>query len=144
MLNDILHIVYKSAEDRRVSTGRWDFRHMPRQDLPKENIDGEAILWATKRLTELPERRKFLVVLSDGAPVDDSTLNENGPTYLADHLEFVVKNIAQAGVISLAAMGIGYRAHAFYSVSSYVEAPDELGASLVALIERLLAQERNA
>jgi cobaltochelatase CobT len=137
-LNDILHVVYKSADDRRTSTGHWDFRQMLRPDLAKDNIDGEAILWATKRLIALPERRKHLIVLSDGAPVDDSTLTENGPTYLADHLELVVRDIAKTGEISLAAMGIGYRTPPFYSVSSYVEAPDELGASLIALIERLL------
>ena len=137
-LNDVLHIVYQSAEDKRASTGRWNFRQMLRPDLPKENIDGEAILWAASRLSALSAKRKHLIVLSDGAPVDDSTLMENGPTYLADHLCQVVEDIISAEKISVAAMGIGYRTHDFYPISSYVEAPDELGSSLIALIERML------
>lgn len=75
-LNDILHIIYKGADDHRASTGGWDFRQMLRPDLPKENIDGEAILWAAGRLRTLPTTRKCLIVISDGAPVDDSTLLE--------------------------------------------------------------------
>jgi cobaltochelatase CobT len=137
-LNDLLHIIYRSADDRRASTGGWDFRQMLRPDLPKENIDGEAIMWAADRLSALPASRKFLIILSDGAPVDDSTLMENGPTYLADHLERVVEEIAGSGSITIAAMGIGYRAHRFYPISSHVEAPDELGTGLVALLEDVL------
>jgi cobaltochelatase CobT len=98
---------------------------MLRPDLPKENIDGEAILWAAKRLMALPERQKHLIVLSDGAPVDDSTLTENGPTYLAGHLELVVKDIVKNSEINVAAMGIGYRPPPCYPVSSYVEAPED-------------------
>jgi cobaltochelatase CobT len=137
-LNDILHIIYKSADDRRASTGGWDFRQMLRPDLPKENIDGEAILWAADRLSALSANRKYLIVLSDGAPVDDSTLTENGPTYLADHLQRVVEETIRLGNIHIAAMGIGYRAHEFYPISSYVEAPDELGNGLIALLESVL------
>lgn len=111
---------------------------MLRPDLPKENIDGEAILWAAGRLSGLPNKRKVLIVLSDGAPVDDSTLMENGPTYLGDHLREVVEHIVAAGDLNIGAMGIGYRAHQFYPVSSYVEAPDELGAALISMIEQIL------
>lgn len=89
-LNDVLHIVYRSADDRRASTGSWDFRQMLRPDLPKENIDGEAVLWAAARLSALPQRRKVLIIISDGAPVDDATLIQNGLTYLSDHLRSVV------------------------------------------------------
>jgi cobaltochelatase CobT len=137
-LNDLLHIIYQSADDRRASTGRLDFRQMLRPDLPKENVDGEAIWWAAGRLSSLAARRKLLIVLSDGAPVDDSTLTENRPTYLADHLRTVVEGIIEEGEIEIAAMGIGYRTHDFYPKSGFVEAPDDLGAALLALLEDLL------
>jgi cobaltochelatase CobT len=139
-LNDILHVIYQSADERRASTGRREFRQMLRPDLPKENIDGEAILWAAGRLSALPARRKHLIVLSDGAPVDDSTLHENGPAYLADHLEHVVNNLKNGSDIRIAAMGIGYQAQSFYPVSSYVEAPDELGNATISLLEKVLTE----
>jgi cobaltochelatase CobT len=143
-LNDILHIIYKSADDRRASTGGWDFRQMLRPDLPKENIDGEAILWAAKRLSTLPQSQKHLIVLSDGAPVDDSTLNENGLTYLTDHLHIVVKRIVEARQISLAAIGIGPQFHDFYPISSQIDAPDELCVALISLLERVLINKEVA
>ncbi len=139
-LNDLLHIVYQSADDRRASTGRWVYRQMLRPDLPKENIDGEAILWAANRLSNVPAKRKHLIVLSDGAPVDDSTLKENGPAYLSDHLREVVDSIVQTDAINIAAMGIGYRTHEFYPTSSFVDAPDELGNALFLLLERMLVR----
>jgi cobaltochelatase CobT len=138
-LNDILHIIYRTASDRRTSTGSQDFRYMLRPDLPKENIDGEALQWAAKRLTALSQRRKYLVVLSDGAPVDDSTLQANGLTYLSDHLKVVVKTIAEAGDIHLSAIGIGYQDRDFYSLLSHANAPDELGTTMIAHIERVLS-----
>jgi cobaltochelatase CobT len=137
-LNDILHIVYRSADDRRASTGNWAFRQMLRPDLPKENIDGEALLWAAGRLRALPQRRKYLVVLSDGAPVDDSTLMQNGLAYLSDHLRTVVRSIMDAGDIQLSAIGIGYDAGEFYPIQSKVDAPSELGTGLISLLESIL------
>lgn len=139
-LNDLLHIIYKSADDHRASTGGWHFRQMLRPDLPKENIDGEAILWASDRLLELPASRKYLFILSDGAPVDDSTLNENHSSYLSDHLERVVKNLKDGGEIKVSAIGIGYRVHEYYKASSYVEAPAELGNEMLSLIEKVLLE----
>jgi cobaltochelatase CobT len=143
-LNDILHIIYKSADDRRASTGGWDFRQMLRPDLPKENIDGEAVLWAAKRLLSQPQGQKHLIVLSDGAPVDDSTLLENGLTYLTDHLHVVVKQVIEARQINLAAIGIGLQFHDFYPVSSQIDAPDDLCSALVSLLERVLINKEAA
>lgn len=137
-LNDLLHIIYKGADDQRASTGDWSFRQMLRPDLTKENIDGEAIEWAADRLLAAPEARKILIVLSDGAPVDDSTLKENGPTYLHDHLRDVVEELNADSQIELSAMGIGYETHKFYVAADHVEAPDELGPALIAFIEKLL------
>jgi cobaltochelatase CobT len=138
-LNDLLHIIYKGADEPYASSGHWNLGQMLRPDLPKENIDGEAVLWATERLLALPRSRKHLIVLSDGAPVDDSTLYENGPNYLSDHLQDVVKRIVESGKIGMSAIGIGPQFHDFYPVSSQIDAPDELGAALLSLLERVLA-----
>lgn len=137
-LNDILHIVYKSADDRHASTGRWDIRQMLRPDLPKENIDGEALLWAAGRLRALPQSRKCLIILSDGAPVDDSTLAANGPTYLYDHLRVVVNSIVEAGDIHLSAISIGHDTDDIYPVIKHVEAPDQLGLAAITHLEQVL------
>ena len=139
-LNDLLHIVYQSADDKRASTGGWHLRQMLRPDLPKENIDGEAVLWAAQRLRQLPQRSKHLIVISDGAPVDDSTIQANGPTYLPDHLQHVVQSINRAGEIRLATIGLGYQTHKDFAASAYVDAPDELGRSLIELLGRVLAE----
>ena len=117
---------------------------MLRLDLPKENIDGEAVLWAAKRLSSLPQSQKHMIVLSDGAPVDNSTLNENGLTYLADHLQMVVKRIVEARQINLAAIGIGPQFHDFYPVSSPIDAPDDLCVALISLLERVLINKEAA
>lgn len=143
-LNDVLHIIYKSADDRRASIGGWDLRQMLRPDLPKENIDGEALLWAAGRLRALPQSRKVLIVVSDGAPVDDSTILQNGLTYLPNHLRSVVDGIVQAGDIRLAAVEIGYRSEIVYPASSYVDAPDDLGQTVIALIEQLVVDQRQS
>jgi cobaltochelatase CobT len=137
-LNDILHIVYKSADDLRASTGRREFREMLRPDLLKENIDGEALLWAAKRLRALPQTNKYLIILSDGAPVDDSTLLANGSTYLYDHLRVVANGISKAGDIHLSAISIGHDTDDIYPVIKHVDAPDELGAASVSHLERIL------
>lgn len=137
-LNDLLHVVYKDADDLRASIGGPELQQMLRHDLPKENIDGEAIEWASERLLSRPEARKLLIVLSDGAPVDDSTLLANGPTYLADHLEQVVGSIYETKSIELAALGIGHAAHRFYKTAAYVEAPADLGEVLIDLLGQML------
>lgn len=139
-LNDLLHIIYRNGSDNRASTGGWAYRQMLRHDLTKENIDGEAIQWAANRLTNHPAKKKILIVLSDGSPVDDSTLLENGPTYLADHLQEVVHNITSAAHISIASLGIGFRPHDFYPYSSYVESPSDMGNALIVLLEDLLTK----
>lgn len=135
-LNDILHIVYRSPTGRDIS--RWHLGTMLRPDLLKENIDGEAILWAERRLLALPQRRKYLIVLSDGAPVDDSTLLANGKDYLWDHLRDVIERIQGAGEVQLAAVLIGNEARPRYPVSDQIDAASDLGAALLSLIERAL------
>jgi cobaltochelatase CobT len=134
-LNDLLHIVYCSAGERMHA------RHcaaMLREELLKENIDGEAIEWAAARLRRRAESHKYLIVVSDGAPVDDSTLYENGNAYMERHLRSVIHGIAQAGDIHLAAIGIRYNLECYYARSMTITAPEELDGAVLQLIEQLL------
>ncbi|WP_423141707.1 cobaltochelatase CobT-related protein [Parablastomonas sp. CN1-191] len=143
-LNDLLHVVYRDVSDNRVSTGGWIYRQMLRADLPKENIDGEAIEWAASRLRAIPRKRKILIVLSDGAPVDDSTLNENGPEFLADHLQNVVEDLKSESDIEIAAFGIGFACHHFYPRTHNVDNLSDLGLELLRfLTAALLKREGN-
>ena len=137
-LNDLLHIIYRDATDDRISAGSSVYKQMLRPDLPKENIDGEAIQWAAKRLLSRPAARKFLIIVSDGAPMDDSTILQNGPTYLADHLRHVVDEIVSQGQISLASLGIGYLVPNLFPLSRHIEAPSDLGKALISLLEEML------
>jgi cobaltochelatase CobT len=134
-LNDLLHIVYCSAGERLHA------RHcetMQRKELLKENVDGEAIEWAASRLRRRRESHKYLIVLSDGAPVDDSTLYENGDAYLEHHLLNVIRRIATAGDIHVAAIGINRPVERYYPRSVAVTAPEELDGVVLQLIEQVL------
>ena len=134
-LNDLLHIIYCSADERLHA------RHcatMLRKDLVKENVDGEAIEWAAARLRRRGESQKFLIFLSDGAPVDDSTLLANGDAYLEHHLLSVIHGIGQAGDIQLGAIGIGHPVERYFTRSMTINALDELDGALLQLIEQLL------
>lgn len=108
-LCDLLHIIYREADDPRA--GVPDLEAVCRRNLLKENIDGEAVEWALARLTKNPRPRKYLVVLSDGAPVDDSTIVANGHDegFLPWHLECVLNEAKQLGEISILSIGLGYR-----------------------------------
>jgi cobaltochelatase CobT len=134
-LNDLLHVVYCSAGERLHA------RHgatMLRRDLLKENIDGEAIEWAASRLRQRAESHKYLIVVSDGAPVDDSTLAVNDGAYLERHLLGVIHGIAQAGDIQLAAIGIGHNVERYYARSVTISAPEELDGVVLQIIEQLV------
>lgn len=137
-LNDLLHVIFREAGADGASTGGWTYRQMLRADFPKENIDGEAIQWASSRLRNISKQRKILIVLSDGAPVDDSTLNENGPHYLTDHLRHVVEALTIEGEIEVAAFGIGYAVDRFYPTSHCIENPSDLGIELLRFMTNLL------
>lgn len=140
-LNDLLHVVFRTSDDSRVSLGNWVYRQMLRPDLPKENIDGEAIEWAASRLRNVDRSRKILIVLSDGAPVDDSTILENGNRFLSDHLEDVVQRLMREGDIEIAAFGIGFTAHRFYPVKHSVDNPADLGIELLRFVTSLLLNQ---
>lgn len=134
-LCELLHIVYRRADDRRASGAGHMLKPMLRADLPKENVDGEAVLWALSRLRAQPASRKALVVLSDGAPVDDSTLLANDPGYLDRHLKAVLAAATEAGDVYLSGIGIGFDPSRYYARSSLVQTPDDLGDTLLDALE---------
>ncbi|MBL8687101.1 MAG: cobaltochelatase subunit CobT [Alphaproteobacteria bacterium] len=129
-LNDLLHIIYKPADLpwRRV---RKNLGLMLRDGLLKENIDGEALLWAAERLLLRPEDRRVLMVISDGAPVDDSTLSVNGSDYLEDHLHQAIAQIEQFYPIELLAIGIGHDVTRYYSRAVKISHAEELGGAML-------------
>ena len=129
-LNDLRHIVYKSAESpwRRARTS---LGLMMREGLLKENIDGEALLWAHSRLIARPEDRKILMVISDGAPVDDSTLSVNSGSYLEKHLRQVIGWIEGKSPVQLVAIGIGHDVTRYYQRAVTIMDADQLGGTMV-------------
>ena len=134
-LNDLRHIVYKRA-DEPYRHSRRSLGLMMREGLLKENIDGEALLWAHNRLIARPEERRILLVISDGAPVDDSTASANGGTYLEKHLRQVIGWIEGRSSVELAAIGIGHDVTRYYSRAVTIMDAEQLGG---ALIEQLAA-----
>jgi cobaltochelatase CobT len=106
-------------------------------DLLKENIDGEAILWAHGRLVARPEARRILMVISDGAPVDDSTSSANDRSFLDNHLRSVIAAVEAYSPIELVAIGIGHDVTRYYRRSVTIAGPDELGAAMVEQLEKL-------
>ena len=134
-LNDLRHIIYKRA-DEPYRHARKSLGLMMREGLLKENIDGEALLWAHSRLLARPEERRILLVISDGAPVDDSTASANGGTYLERHLRQVIGWIEGRSNIELAAIGIGHDVTRYYTRAVTIMDAEQLGG---ALIEQLAA-----
>ncbi|OYY69108.1 cobaltochelatase subunit CobT [Sphingomonas sp. 28-63-12] len=129
-LNDIRHIVYKQADEpwRRAKT---NLGLMMREGLLKENIDGEALLWAHSRLIGRPEDRKILMVISDGAPVDDSTLSVNSGSYLERHLRQVIGWIESRSPVELCAIGIGHDVTRYYARAVTIMDADQLGGTMI-------------
>jgi cobaltochelatase CobT len=139
-LNELLHIVFKSAQDNRRSTESWALRQMFRPGLLKENIDGEAVEWAVARLRALPAKKRILVVISDGAPVDDATLIENDTKYLINHLRSVIGATLAVGDVAVAGLGIEHDARRYYERCALAETPSEIGDRLFELLEALLLE----
>ncbi|MBY0521417.1 MAG: cobaltochelatase subunit CobT [Sphingomonas sp.] len=129
-LNDIRHIIYKQADEpwRRAKT---NLGLMMREGLLKENIDGEALLWAHGRLIGRPEDRKILMVISDGAPVDDSTLSVNSGSYLERHLRQVIGWIEARSPVELCAIGIGHDVTRYYSRAVTIMDAEQLGGTMI-------------
>ncbi len=126
-LNELLHIIYKNA-DAPVRRTKKNFGIMLKEGLLKENIDGEALDWAFKRLNSRSEKRKILMVISDGAPVDDSTLSSNKSNYLDNHLKYIIKSIEKRGSVELLAIGIGHDVTRYYAKAVTILDVDDLGS----------------
>jgi cobaltochelatase CobT len=129
-LNDLRHILYKAADEpwRRA---KKSLGLMMREGLLKENIDGEALLWAHSRLIGRPEDRKILMVISDGAPVDDSTLSVNNGAYLERHLRQVINWIEARSPVELCAIGIGHDVTRYYQKAVTIMDAEQLGGTMV-------------
>jgi cobaltochelatase CobT len=129
-LNDLRHIVYKAA-DAPWRRARRDLGLMMKEGLLKENIDGEALLWAHKRLLGRAEQRRILMVISDGAPVDDSTLSVNTGHYLERHLRQVIHQIETVSPVELIAIGIGHDVTRYYRRAVTLVDVEQLGGAIV-------------
>ncbi len=144
-LNETRHILYKTA-DTPWRRARRNLGLLLREGLLKENIDGEALLWAHGRLVARPEQRRILMVISDGAPVDDSTLAVNPGAFLEDHLRAVIAWIEDTSSVELVALGIGHDVTRFYRRAVTLTDPESLGSAMIAQLAALFdpAQDRFA
>ena len=129
-LNDLRHIIFKSA-DTPWRRGQKNFGLMLREGLLKENVDGEALIWAHDRLARRTEQRKILMVISDGAPVDDSTLSTNPTNFLDLHLRQVIHSIETQSDINLIAIGIGHDVTRYYKNAVTIHRAEELGGAML-------------
>ena len=141
-LNDLRHIIYKAAEEpwRRA---RKNLGLMMREGLLKENIDGEALMWAHNRLIARAEQRKILMVISDGAPVDDSTLSVNAGNYLERHLRHVIDDIEEKSSVELTAIGIGHDVTRYYRRAVTIVDAEQLGGAMTTQLISLFAEEKD-
>ena len=135
-LNDLRHIIYKSAEEPSRRS-RINLGLMLKEGLLKENIDGEALKWAHERLLNRYEERKILMVISDGAPVDDSTLSSNSGNYLEQHLRETITDIEENSPIELVAIGIGHDVTRYYSKAVTLTDAEQLGGAVTEQLANL-------
>ncbi|WP_135470436.1 cobaltochelatase subunit CobT [Crenalkalicoccus roseus] len=139
-LNDLRHVIYKAA-DAPWRRARKNLGLMLREGLLKENIDGEALEWAYRRLLVRPERRRILMVISDGAPVDDSTLSVNPGNYLERHLRKVIADIEGRGDVELIAIGIGHDVTRYYRRAVTIVDAEELGGTMMKKLAELFDED---
>jgi cobaltochelatase CobT len=139
-LNDLRHIIYKSA-DAPWRRARRNLGLMMREGLLKENIDGEALMWAHNRLISRREQRKILMMISDGAPVDDSTLSVNPGNYLERHLRAVIEQIETRSPVELLAIGIGHDVTRYYRRAVTIVDADELAGAMTEQLASLFEEQ---
>jgi cobaltochelatase CobT len=142
-LNDLRHIIYKSA-DAPWRRSRKNLGLMMREGLLKENIDGEALDWAHRRLLARTEQRKILMMISDGAPVDDSTLSVNPGNYLERHLRWVIEDIETRSPVELIAIGIGHDVTRYYRRAVTIVDAEELGGAMTEKLAELFDEHQAA
>ena len=139
-LNDLRHIIYKPA-DAPWRRAKRSLALMMREGLLKENIDGEALAWAHRRLQARPERRRILMMISDGAPVDDSTLSVNTGSYLELHLRQVIEEIETRSTVELIAIGIGHDVTRYYRRAVTITDPSELAGAMTDKLVELFEED---
>jgi len=139
-LNDLRHIVYKTA-DSPWRRAKRSLALMMREGLLKENIDGEALAWAYRRLLARPEQRRILMMISDGAPVDDSTLSVNSGSYLEQHLRQVIDEIEMRSPVELIAIGIGHDVTRYYRRAVTITDPSELAGAMTDKLVELFEEK---
>ena len=142
-LNDLRHIIYKAA-DAPWRRARRNLGLMMREGLLKENIDGEALIWAHNRLLGRPEQRRILMVISDGAPVDDSTLSVNSGNYLERHLREVIEQIETKSPVELIAIGIGHDVTRYYKRAVTIVDAEQLGGAMTEKLAELFDDDPKA
>jgi cobaltochelatase CobT len=140
-LNDLQHIIYKGA-DTHWRQAKNNIGLMLKEGLLKENIDGEAISWAYNRIKKRKEERKILMVISDGAPVDDSTLSVNSGDFLEKHLKKMVKFIEDKSDVEILAIGIGHDVSRYYNKAIKITDVHELGDVMVAQLSGLFDNKK--
>jgi cobaltochelatase CobT len=139
-LNDLRHIIYKAA-DTPWRRARKNLGLMLREGILKENIDGEALLWAHSRLIARPEQRKILMVISDGAPVDDSTLSVNPGNYLEQHLREVIDWVETRSAVEIVAIGIGHDVTRYYRRAVTIVDAEQLGGTVLEQLAALFEED---
>ena len=139
-LNDLRHIIYKSA-DSPWRQSKKNIGLMLKEGLLKENIDGEAIMWAYNRIKKRKEERKIIMVISDGAPVDDSTLSVNPGDYLEKHLKNTVKLIEDKSDVEILAIGIGHDVSRYYNKAIKITDVQELGDVMIGQLSNLFSKK---
>ena len=142
-LNDLRHIIYKAA-DAPWRRARRNLGLMMREGLLKENIDGEALDWAHRRLLARPEQRRILMMISDGAPVDDSTLSVNPGNYLERHLRHIIEEIETRSPVELIAIGIGHDVTRYYRRAVTIVDAEELGGAMTEKLAELFDENAPA
>jgi len=140
-LNDLRHIIYKGA-DTPWRQSRRNLGLMMRKGLLKENIDGEALRWAHQRLLQRPEQRRILMMISDGAPIDDSTLSTNPPRFLEKHLRHVIAQIERQDEVELVAIGIGHDVRQYYSKATTIHDVAQLADVMTSQLVELFSTTR--
>ena len=142
-LNDLRHIIYKSA-DMPWRRARRNLGLMMREGLLKENIDGEALMWAHDRLQGRPEQRRIMMVISDGAPVDDSTLSVNTGNYLERHLREVIEYVETKSDVELIAIGIGHDVTRYYKRAVTIVDAEQLGGAMTEQLASLFDEDADS
>ena len=139
-LNDLRHIIYKGA-DTPWRQSRRNLGLMMRKGLLKENIDGEALQWAHGRLLQRPEQRRILMMISDGAPIDDSTLSTNPGRFLEKHLRHVIAQIERQNEVELVAIGIGHDVRQYYSRATTIHDVTQLADVMTSQLVELFSTQ---